>query len=381
VTLAAPPLARLEGARSLALYLLSLHAVVHAQLAWRARNPWEVANWGVTLWGALLLGEWLGPRLLPLVEAVGRGRVRAAATLGYTGLVLLAPPLVAGDAALVVRDVALFSWIQPALLLMAESERGRVGAVENALVLVVFASLRGGALATLAVVGFVVLLAGVLALEHVLRTLGAYPRARPPAAWVPLREAASLALPVAIALAGVLILLPPQPYRAAEAVLPAPMAAAEIATAYQALSVLGLLGGAGLYAIARLLRRARRSTEPPLPEAIEARSQDEAGVEMPEAEESVASRGRRGRVVRAYVAFLKEAARLAQRRRPSQTPAEYAAALGEPAGPLARLTRLFVAARYGPVEPEEDEAREAERTAQAVVTALRRPRRLAKRPA
>jgi hypothetical protein len=159
------------------------------------------------------------------------------------------------------------------------------------------------------------------------------------------------------------------------------MAAAEIATAYQALSVLGLLGGAGLYAIARLLRRARRSTEPPLPEAIEARSQDEARVEMPEAEESVASRGRRGRVVRAYVAFLKEAARLAQRRRPSQTPAEYAAALGEPAGPLARLTRLFVAARYGPVEPEEDEAREAERTAQAVVTALRRPRRLAKRPA
>jgi hypothetical protein len=367
-------LTRLEGARALAVYLLSVHAVVHAQLAWRARSAWDAAEWAVTLWGALLLGEWLGPRVEPLVEAIGRGRLRAVAVVGYTALILMAPPLVSGDPSLVAREVALFSGIQALLLLMAESGRGRFGAVENALVLVVLAALRGGSVASLAVLGFLVLLAGLLALEHVLGTLAGYPRAQPPAAGVPLRQAASLVGPVAFVLAVVFALLPPQPYRAAAAALPAPMGVAEVATAYQALTVLGVLGGAGIYAIARLLRRARRSGEAPLPEAIEARPLSEEPVEEPELEPSVAYRGRRGRVVRAYVSFLRQAARLAQRRRPSQTPAEYAAALGQPAELLARLTRIFVAARYGPDEPGEPEAREAERTAQAIVTALRRPR-------
>lgn len=366
-------LARLEGARTLAVHLLSVHAVVHAQLAWRARGPWDVADWAATLWAALLLGEWLGDRLDPLLEAVGRARLRALAVVGYTGLLALAPPLVAADPSLVAREVALFSWIQPALLLAAGSERGRLGAAENALVLVVFAALRGGAVASLAVIGFVVLLAGLLALEHAGRTLAAYPKARPLTVRVPLRQAASLAVPVALVLAVVFTLLPPLPYRAAVAMAPAPIAAADIVSAYQALTVLGLIGGAGIYAIARLLRRARRSGEAPLPETIEARPLGEEPVEEPEAEPAVAYRGRRGRVVRAYVSFLRGAARLAQRRRPSQTPAEYAAMLGQPADLLSRLTRLFVAARYGPDEPGEPEARDAERTAEAIVVALRRP--------
>jgi len=82
--------------------------------------------------------------------------------------------------------------------------------------------------------------------------------------------------------------------------------------------------------------------------------------------------GRRGRIVRAYVNVLARARQRGFPWRPSQTPADIAARLSAPAGPVGTLTELFVGARYGPDEPSEAQAAAAERAAQAVAASLGR---------
>ena len=58
------------------------------------------------------------------------------------------------------------------------------------------------------------------------------------------------------------------------------------------------------------------------------------------------------------------------------TPRDIAAHLPAPAGPVGALTELFVAARYGPDEPSEEQAVAAERAGQAVAAGLGRHKRI-----
>jgi len=86
-------------------------------------------------------------------------------------------------------------------------------------------------------------------------------------------------------------------------------------------------------------------------------------------------RGRRGRIVRAYVNVLARAREAGFRSRPSETPRDIAVHLPAPSGPLGALTELFVGARYGPDEPSEEQAAAAERAGRAVAAGLGRKTR------
>jgi hypothetical protein len=83
-------------------------------------------------------------------------------------------------------------------------------------------------------------------------------------------------------------------------------------------------------------------------------------------------RGRRGRIVRAYVSVLARARESGFRPRPSQTAWDIAAQLPAPAAPLGRLTELFVRARYGPDEPSEEQARAAEHAGHVIAAGLKK---------
>lgn len=363
------------SARALVGYLLSLSAVAHAVLAWSPdQRAWRVALHAVALAAAVLGGDLLASRFPALAGWTGGQRARVVAGIVYGVLVFVAPPMVALEPALAARQAALFAAFQPLALLLVQLGRSPLLVLQNALVLVVLATLRGGLVAAAAVVAFVGLLGPFLAFDHCARTLAAYPFSRGFLVRVALRRALALTAPVLVAIAVLLAVAPPPPSAETELVAPAPVATREIAAAYQVLVFLGILGGAGIYYAGRILFRGR-SGPPPLLEVEAPRPVAEEVLE-PEARATPADyAGPRGRIVRAYVWFLRQSARLAMRRRPHQTAREYQAQLREPAAPLAMLTDLFVSARYGPDEPREDEALAAERAASAVVAALRAPRR------
>lgn len=365
----------MSEARLLALYLLSFHALAHALLAWDPRavaSPLLLAAWAWTLAVALVAGEWLGPRLAATGEWLGRKRVKALFSMLYLALAVLGPPLALAGPRLVVQEVALFGSLQPLLLLLSWFDHGVLGSLANALVLVVLASLRGGVVAGVAVTGFLPLLGVFLALDHYARTLGLYPAGRVPALGVVFRRAAGIvAWPMAV-MAGFFAAAPPTPFVPASLGAQPPVVE-DVAAAYRALAALGFLGALGIMLVARLLRRFRRR-EAPTAEWTDAERMSEEAVPLPQARRAPAYPGRRGRIVRAYLSFLAHASRMVVRHRPSQTPREFAALVRQPAGPLGVLTELFVRARYGPGEPGEDEAQAAERAAEAVVAALRRPR-------
>jgi hypothetical protein len=75
--------------------------------------------------------------------------------------------------------------------------------------------------------------------------------------------------------------------------------------------------------------------------------------------------------------MLRSSERLGFPRRPDETPAQFARALGEPRAPLAETTDVFVRARYGPVDLADGDVDAAERGVAAVVAHLERhpPRR------
>jgi hypothetical protein len=145
--------------------------------------------------------------------------------------------------------------------------------------------------------------------------------------------------------------------------------------ALRTIVVTGLAGAVAVYYVGRWLGRSRKGERT----SIEAPEPLRGGLERirPKATRAPAAPsypGRRGRVVRAYVALLRGAKRAGFPRRPDETPDEFAAALVEPHGPLQAATDAFVSARYGPTEVSEDDVVRAERGAAEVLAHLsRRP--------
>ena len=366
------------AARSVALYALSLHASASALMAWTAGGAGMLALSAAVLALALIIGESSGGMAAAGLEATSRLRLRATVAAAYAGLVILAltAAVGTGETRLLGQEALIFTVLQAALLLLVDLGRTHLGPVANALVLVVLASLRGGVVAAVAVVGGLALLGFFLALDHAARVLQAYPDGRADLLGATLRRAAASLAPILVGLTILFVLSPPAPLPRVRfaAVAPGPRDE-EVAAAYRRLVVFGLAGSGLIFVVVRLLRR-DRGARSPLEEALPLEHGIEEALAKPPPPVRPNYHGRRGRIVRAYVEVLARARDAGFRSRPSQTPRDIAAHLPAPSGPLGALTELFVGARYGPDEPSEEQAVAAERAGQAVTAGLGRKKRV-----
>lgn len=371
----APPIL---AARSVALYALSLHAAASALLAWTPGDARMLALAAVGLALALILGESFGGIVDAGLEKTSRLRLRVTAAAAYGGLVVIAltAAVGTGEAALLGQEALIFTVLQAAFLLLADLGRTHLGPVANALVLVMLAALRGGIVASAAVVGGLALLGFFLALDHAARVLQAYPAGRADLLGATLRRATASLAPIVVGLTVLFVLVPPAPLERVRFAAAAPGARdEEVAEAYRRLIVFALAGSALVFGIVRLVRR-DRSAGSPLEEALPLERRAEEVLPEPPPLGRRAYRGRRGRIVRAYMDVLARASEAGFRSRPSETPRDIAARLPAPSGPLGALTELFVGARYGPDEPSEEQAVAAERAGRVVAAGLGRRNRL-----
>lgn len=376
---ARPPVARADpalpllAARSVALYALSLHGVASALLAWTPGEAGLLALAAAGLAAALVLGESASGIFESGVERTSRLRLRITTGAAYGGLVVLAltAALGSGDPRLLRQAAILFTLLQAAFLLLVDLGRTHVGPIANAMVLLVLAALRGGVVAAVGVTGGLALLGFFLALDHAARVVQAYPRSRGNLLGATLGRAAASLAPIVLGLSILFVLFPAPPYSRVRLTIADPAQDEEVAAAYRRLLALALVGSALVFGVVRLLRRDRGKGAP-----LEEMLAVERGVEepLPEAAPLAAReyRGRRGRIVRAYVDVLDRARRAGFRSRPSQTPRDLAALLPAPPVPLSALTELFVGARYGPDEPSEEQALAAERASIAIAAGLRK---------
>lgn len=359
-------------ARLAALYLLSLAAVLSALLAWRPawiEGPLRRGIPAVALALAALGGQAAHDRLALLSERVGRGRFRALGSAVHAAVALV------GFLALFARqaDVARGAvWalvlLQPLFLLLAGLGRGHQGTLLNAVLLTVFAALAGGPVAATAVVACAVLVPLFLAADHHARLLLDYPVREAPARGPLLRDALPPALGIGALLALFFYWKPPAPFEAFADVLPA----ARIEPGVLARLLLELLGiavlaGVGFYLLLRWSGGgggAGGDLEGP---AVEARRRPEPAAAEGGTSKEAPLGGLRERVVRIYVRTLERLARSGRRRKPSQTPAEFARGL-EPAAAAALLTELFTRARYGNEELNEADVAAAEGAAEALTS-------------
>lgn len=367
----------LVAARSVAVYALSLHAAASALLAWRGADAGMLALTAAGLAIAQVAGESFSGAVESGLEGTSRLRLRITFAAAYGGLVVLAltAALGSGEPRLIGQEAMVFSVLQAAFLLLADLGRTQLGPVANALVLVVLASLRGGVVASAAVVGGLGLLGFFLALDHAARVLQAYPPGPAALLSATLRRAAASLAPIVVGLTVLFVLFPPAPL--AQVRLPASTGARDedVSAAYRRLVVFGLAGSGLIFAAVRLFRRDRGARSPqeealPLERGTEELLPEPAPLVRPDYQ------GRRGRIVRAYVSVLARARESGFRSRPSQTPRDIAVLLPAPPGPLGTLTELFVGARYGPDEPSEEQAAAAEHAGHAVAAGLGRTKRV-----
>lgn len=367
----------LLAARSVAVYALSLHAAASALLAWTPADARVLALVAAGLAVAQIVGESVSGAVEAGLEGTSRVRLRVTFAVTYGGFVVIALTAAVGsaEARLVGQEAMIFTILQAAFLLLADLARTHLGPVANAFVLVMLASLRGGLVAGVAVVGGLTLLGFFLALDHAARVLQAYPAGPAALLAATLRRAVTSLAPIVIGLTVLFILSPPAPL--AQVRLPASFGRRDedVSAAYRRLVVFGLAGSGLIFAAVRLFKR-DRGARSPLEEALPV----EHGTEEPLPEPPPLVRpdyqGRRGRIVRAYVSVLARAREAGFRARPSQTPGDIAVLLPAPPGPLGTLTELFVGARYGPDEPSEAQAIAAERAGHAVAAGLGRAKRV-----
>jgi hypothetical protein len=364
--------AALTSARSLALYGLSVSAGAGVALAWPGQGDatWGLAGAALGLAAAQVLGDGLSPWL---EGALGpRARLKARSWVGvlYAGTVLLGLALVALEPRLLRPAGILFLLLQGLFLLGGPALGGAVLAVANAFVLVFLVSFRGGPVAAACVTGSLGLLVFFLTLDHFARQLSWYPHRDISLTGVALRQAAAVAAPLVLGLSLFFALHPPAPYSR----LPLPDAdpatrSEQVAQAYRRLILLAIAGGASVFLATRLFRRDPKE-EPPREELVEPQRGQEEALPHPPPRRRVYA-GTRGRVVRAYLRVLSQGPRLGLRLRASLTPRQIAAYLRHPAAAVATLTTLFLEARYGPEEPGEADAREAEAAAGSILTRTR----------
>ncbi len=364
----------LAMARALTMYLLSVHCVANALLATDPRVPPLLPVIAIALLAAVVLGEALAPALAQLVDRVSRARLQITAWVPYGALLAISMMrLMNGDADAMAGLAAMFAALQGLFLLLAGFGRGYIGAIQNALVLTVFASLPGGRVASVGVTGFAGLLGLFLVFDHFARKLAAYPTREGPSVGTAFAQAAVVVLPVVGALALTFAILPPTGYeplvRSARATQ---LTQEQVSAAYRDLAILaGAAGVVSWIVVWALLRGRGEADASPAIEVVTARRRGEEAMGEGAGRREPEYSGVRGRIVRTYLRFLERAAKLGLLRRPDMTPREFSVRVRRPEEPLAVLTDAFMRARWGPDEPAEEDARAAEGAAEAVVGELR----------
>ena len=361
--------------RLVGLFLLSVGAIYGAYLGW---DPARLARAGTLAWppiaigAAVVAGAVLHDRLSALADRTGRGRLQLVGGVGHGGVLLLALlGILAGEPSAVASGIALMMIVQPAFLLLAGLGRGHVGTLLNALALTMVAALGGGARATAAVTAHAGFLVFFLVADHAARKLADYPVDRMP----PPRAILGGALAPVIVVTGILgalfALHPPEPFAPLRKQgAPPPLAPGELAELLLTLGGIVAVTGFAFYLLVRFgTGRTREGGEAPA-EKVRARGRSEPGARPPAPAEPEAGAGWRGKIVRLYVRMVAELAKLGVKRRPDQTPLEYARKLG-PEGPARELTELFMRARYGAGESAEAEFKAAQAASQAILGKFR----------
>jgi hypothetical protein len=358
-------------ARLLALYLLSVAAVLGAAAAWTPESfatPLPALGWTAALAAAALAGAAFQERFAWIAERAGRGRLRAVGGTFHAGVLCFAlVGLLVRQRDAVETALRWLSALQPLLLLLAGFGRSHFGAVLNAGALTLLAGFAGGPAAAAAVAAHVAFLVVFLAADHVARKLAEYPVDEAPDARLLFREAVLPAALAAVALAAFFALVPPRPY---EALVVRPPGSAQVGPellsriALQALGI-AMMGAVAFYLVLRWGGGGSLAGGGEDIDRVRARRRSDAPAEPAALPPELPAAGARGRIVRAYLQLLALLARRGRRRRRGQTPSEFAPRLGSSAE-AAELTALFQQARYGDREPGEGEAERAERAAQAL---------------
>jgi MFS family permease len=371
-----PHVVGLLRARAAAVYLLSLHSASHAVMAYEpGLLTWkELAGGAGILALALVLGVWWGPWLGALVDRSGRTRLIMVSWIPYGGMLAFSAIAVSnGDLEDIGHASRMFVVIQPLFLALAGLGRGYLGAIQNALVLTIFAAVPGGVVAGAAVCGFVGWCGAFLAFDNAARKLAAYPGVTRGATRSATLHALATVGPVVLALGVFFWSVPATPYaKLARTGVKRTVTKEQIAAAYRDLVWAMAAGGIGAWLAAWALLRTRGGESVPVLEVVEARRRGEEIVPAaPARMGAVEYSGVRGRIVRAYVRFVERLGKLGILRRPDMTPAEFASRVPSDGADLALLTDAFVRARWGGDEPTEDDARLAERAAESVVHEVR----------
>ena len=364
-------------ARLLAVYLLSLAAVSGSILAWhpdRALSPLNLLWPPIGLGAAAVAGAAMQDRLSAMLDRHLRTRIRSVAGLAYGAtLLVVSIGLLTGSRGAAEEGCALLRGLQAAFLLLAGFGRGSLGILINALALTATSILAGGPGAALSAALHGSLLMFFLAADHAARTLTEFPVESMPRAGPLLLRGAGSSLAVLLLLGGFFTLLPPAPY--------APLQKAGAVVSLPAGQLVGLLTNLGAVALlaaivfTALLRfggggRSGAAEEPAFEVASARRRTEKAGGAR-YAEPPVERKEWRARIVQLYVKTAEQLSKWGKRRRPWQTPREFARTLA-PAGAAADLTELFGRARYGRDELSEADFERAERLSKEILDHHRR---------
>lgn len=359
------PAAAFALLRGLALYLLSVLTTIAALVAWPLRSSLGTALLLAAVSAVALVAGEAASAAAAEVQRTWRARGRLLLAVAYAAMVAVA--VLVGSAvpepAVLARLAVAFGAVQPALLLIAGAMADVRPALVNALALVALCALRGGPVAALASIAAFVLLATFLLGDNAARILGAYAARRGPPMDLVLREGLALVAPVAIALTLALAVVPPRPW--ARVRWTSGPAADLPRQAYVLLFFASLIGAGAVGLAAQFLRR-RQRTPPPTEDLVDVVAIEDELLPDAGSERREDIPGSRGAVVRAYVGFLRAAARAGRPRASAATALEYASSLGAVTG-LPQLTALFMDARYGPDDPAPPSVAAAQAAADAAI--------------
>jgi hypothetical protein len=375
---------------SVCLYLLALDAVACAALAWTDPTPLELVGWALGLGVIQIVGEKLGASFAT-IEAKRRDRLGTflgtiQLSVLVLALVLAAAQFSPGLLRFLTNVLAGYQVVAVLLVRLTPHPRGLVG---QSLALIALACLRGGPIAAWAAASALGLTGLYIGLEHHSRLLATHRVDEAPHGPRALWRSLLVVVPVALLVGVAVVQLDPEERRLGEPVVEeeegyVPLDEDEDKRrfdprALRAIVLAGLGGAVAVYFVGRLLNRGRKgdpkSIETPEPlrgrlERIRPEGQRRSRA-LPE------YRGKRGRVVQAYMNLLRGAERVGFPRRPHETADEFAEALVEPKATLATTTEIFVRARYGSSEVTDDDVARAEGGSDAVLAHLSRqpPRR------
>ncbi len=375
---------------SVVLYLLALDAVACATLAWAEPTSLELVGWALGLGAIQIVGEKLGSSF-STIEAKRRDRLGTflgtiQLSVLVLALVLAAAQFSPGLLRFLTKVLAGYQIVAMLLVRLTPHPRGLVG---QSLALIALACLRGGPLGAWAAASALGLTGLYVGLEHHSRLLASHRVDEEPHGASALWRSLVMVVPVAFLVGVAVVQLDPEERRLAEPVVEEEEGYVPLdegkderefdPRALRAIVLAGLGGAVAVYFVGRVLNRSRGGDPKSIetPEPLRGRLERIRPEHQRHSRARPDYRGRRGRIVQAYMNLLRSAESVGFPRQPHETADEFADALGEPREPLGTTTEIFDRARYGPAEVTDDDVARAEGGSDAVRAHLSRqpPRR------